>query len=115
LESFVAVELLKEVSWLDDVAAAGYWRTYDGLEVDLAIERFNGAVVAFEIKAAQRLGARDLAGLRALRQRLGDAFTAGVVLHTGLRSAHPEDRIFTMPIDALWTARPDRESPISGS
>ena len=104
LESFVVAELVKEASWLDDVSTVGYWRTYEGAEIDLVVERFDGAVVAFEIKAAQRLKDGDLAGLRAVRDKVGDAFRAGVVLHTGYRSANPEDRLYTMPIDHLWTA-----------
>jgi predicted AAA+ superfamily ATPase len=102
LESFVAAELLKEVSWLDVPATVGYWRTYEGAEVDLVVETWDGSVLGFEVKAAQRLRDGDLAGLRALRAKVGPAFKAGVVLHTGALSAHPEDRLFTMPIDRLW-------------
>ncbi|MDR1293413.1 MAG: DUF4143 domain-containing protein, partial [Bifidobacteriaceae bacterium] len=105
LESFVVSELLKEASWLDSVASVGYWRTYDGAEVDFVVERFDGAILAFEIKAAQRLRDADFAGLRTLREKAGPAFTAGVVLHTGPRCANPDDRIYAMPIEALWSAR----------
>ena len=59
-------------------------------------------MVAFEIKGAQRLKDGDLSGLRTLRDRTGPDFRAGVVLHTGPRAAHPEDRLFTLPIDQLW-------------
>jgi hypothetical protein len=84
---------------------AYYWRTYEGLEVDLVVERYDGAVLAFEVKAAQRLKDGDLAGLRALRDQIGPDFVAGVVLHTGGHAAHPEDRLFTMPLDHLWGGR----------
>ncbi|MCL2454538.1 MAG: ATP-binding protein [Micrococcales bacterium] len=103
LESFVVAEILKEASWLDDTASVGYWRTHEGVEVDLIVERLDGAVVAFEIKSAQRLKDGDLAALRALRDRIGPDFRAGVVLHTGPRAANPEDRLFTLPIDQLWS------------
>lgn len=104
LESFVVAEILKEASWLDEPVSVGYWRTRDGLEVDIVVERFDGAVVAFEVKGAQRLKDGDLSALRTLRDRIGPDFRAGVVLHTGPRVAHPEDRLFTLPIDQLWHA-----------
>ena len=102
LESFVVAEILKGASWLDNPASVSYWRTRDGLEVDIVVERLDGAVVALEVKSAQRLKDGDLAALRTLRDRLGPDFRAGVVLHTGPRATHPEDRLFTLPIDQLW-------------
>jgi predicted AAA+ superfamily ATPase len=103
LESFVIAEIMKEVSWLDEPCMVGYWRTYDGLEADLIVERYDGRVLAFEVKAAQRITDKDLTGLRSLRDKLGTAFGAGVVFHTGYRATHLEDRIYTLPIDSLWT------------
>ncbi|MCZ3388064.1 MAG: DUF4143 domain-containing protein [Actinomycetia bacterium] len=40
-------EIRKQASWLDDVGPLGHWRTSDGDEVDLVVERDDGAVVAF--------------------------------------------------------------------
>ena len=104
LETFVVAELLKEASWMDGVAGAGHWRTYDGVEVDLVIERDDGGVVAFEVKAAGRVPGDDFRGLRKLRETLGDAFLAGTVLYTGQRTYTFEDRLHAMPVDRLWTA-----------
>jgi plasmid stability protein len=42
--------------------------------VDLVIERDDGSVVAIEVKAGTRVSGRDLAGLRVIRDELGDAF-----------------------------------------
>ena len=104
LETFVVAELLKEASWMDGIAGAGHWRTYDGVEVDLVIERDDGGVVAFEVKAAGRVPGEDFRGLRKLREALGDAFLAGTVLYTGQRTYTFEDRLHAMPVDRLWTA-----------
>ena len=60
LESFTVGELLKQASWNDDVAGTGHWRTRDGDEVDLVVERDDGALVAFEVKAASRVSGHDL-------------------------------------------------------
>jgi hypothetical protein len=87
-----------------DIACVGHWRTYDGVEVDLVIERDDGAVVAFEVKTAGRVPGDDFRGLRQRRDVLGDAFVAGVVLYTGERGYTYEDRLHALPIDRLWTA-----------
>ncbi len=39
LETFVVGEILKQASWSDAVAGSGHWRTHDGDEVDLVIQR----------------------------------------------------------------------------
>jgi hypothetical protein len=56
-----------------------------------------------EVKASAKVTGKDLNGLKALRDELGDAFVAGVALHTGQRSYSPENRIHVMPVDRLWT------------
>ncbi|SNY29203.1 ATP-binding protein [Paractinoplanes atraurantiacus] len=103
LETFVVGELRKQVSWLDEQVSTGHWRTHDGDEVDYVIEFGDGQVLAFEVKANERVTGPDLKGLRTLRDALGDRFIAGVALSTGLRSFTYEDRIHVMPVDRLWT------------
>jgi predicted AAA+ superfamily ATPase len=103
LETFVVGEVLKQVSWMDGVAGVGHWRSHDGAEVDLVVERDDGAVVGLEVKAGSRVATKELAGLRVIRDALGSAFAAGVALHTGARSYTVEDRIHVLPVDRLWT------------
>lgn len=102
LETFVVGELLKQASWLDGIAGAGHWRTHDGDEVDLVVERDDGAVVAFEVKASARVPGSDMQALRRLRDAVGHAFLAGVALYTGTRSYAFEDRVFVLPVDRIW-------------
>ncbi len=80
----------------------GHWRARSGDEVDLVIERGDGKVAAVEIKAGARVTGSDLGALRKLRSRLGDAFLGGVYLYTGELSYRQDDRIFVVPVDALW-------------
>lgn len=103
LETFVVGEILKQVSWSENVAGCGHWRTHDGDEVDLILERDDGCVVAFEVKSGSRISGNDLGGLRKLRAALGSKFVAGIVLNIGERSYTPDDRIHVLPIDRLWT------------
>lgn len=102
LETFAVGEIRKQLSWLDGITAIGHWRTRDGAEVDLVAERDDGSVIAFEVKAGSRVGKRDFAGLRMVRDSLGDAFVAGVVLYTGGPSYRVDDRIYVLPVDRLW-------------
>lgn len=102
LETFLVGELLKQASWLDDVAAFGHWRTRDGDEVDLVIERDDGAIVAFEIKTAARVPGEDLKPFRKLRGAVGKPFLAGVVFYLGRRCYTFEDRLHVMSADQLW-------------
>lgn len=103
LETFVVGEVLKQASWTDWVIDSGHWRTRDGDEVDLVIEREDGMIVAFEVKASGRVPGPDLAPLRKLRDTVGDRFLAGVALYLGARSYTYEDRLHVMPVDQIWT------------
>ena len=105
LETFVVGELMKSASWLDRVAVVGHWRTHDDDEVDLVVERDDGTIVAFEVKAAGRVSGDDLGPLRKLRARTGERFVAGVVLYTGQRSYSYESRLHVLPIECIWKSR----------
>jgi predicted AAA+ superfamily ATPase len=104
LETFVVGELLRQASWLEDeIAALGHWRTYDGEEIDLVLERGDGGVLAFEVKAAGRVPGADMRHLRKLRDALGERFLAGIALYTGAEAYRCEDRLHVLPIDRIWT------------
>lgn len=103
LETFAVGELLRQASWrADEIAACGHWRTYDGDEIDLVVERRDGGVVAFEIKAAGRVAEADLHHLRKLREALGERFLLGVALYTGTSAYRADDRLHVLPIDRIW-------------
>src|SRR6478672_5819406 len=77
LETFVVGELRKQTSWLEEQVTVGHWRTRDGDEVDIVIEFDDGRVLAFEVKANERIRGEDLKGLRNLRDLLRERFIAG--------------------------------------
>jgi uncharacterized protein len=106
LETFAVGELLKQTSWMDGLAGVGHWRTHDGDEVDFIVEHDDGGVVAFEVRATGRVPGDDFRPLRKLRDALGNGFLAGVVLYTGTRSYHFEERLYALPIDRLWSSGP---------
>jgi uncharacterized protein len=102
VETFAVGEILKQVSWWDGPVAVGHFRTAAAEEVDLVLERDDGAVIAFEIKAGTRVSGADLAGMRALRARLGAKLVTAVVLYTGELAYTHEDGVAVLPLDALW-------------
>ncbi len=104
LESFVVGEVARQLTWSETEASMFHWRDRDGAEVDIVLERPNGDVVGIEVKASFDLHVGDSRGLRALRDRLGPTFVAGIVLHNGDRTQRLDDRIIAMPVSALWTA-----------
>jgi hypothetical protein len=106
LETFAVGELRKQVCWLDEQVSSGYWRTHDGDEVDFVVEFDDGRVLAFEVKANERVSGRDLKGLRKLRDALGDRLIAGVALSTGLRMAS-RAIAFPWPTATLRSSRDD--------
>jgi uncharacterized protein len=103
LETFVVGELIRQASWLEEVAICGHWRTYDGDEIDLLVERDDGRVLAFEVKSAGQVGAADLRHLARLREELGDRLLAGVMLYMGPRAYRFDERLLVLPIDRIWT------------
>ena len=103
VETFAVGEILKQVSWSDEIITASHFRTHDGVEVDLVLETWDGRVAAFEVKAGARIKDHDLDGLRLLRDRLGDRFAGGFVLNLGDLAYHKEDRISVLPLCRLWS------------
>jgi hypothetical protein len=55
-----------------------------------------------EVKATTTVRGADFRGLRLLRERLGDQFLDGVVLHRGPEVVPFGDRLAAVPIDAIW-------------
>jgi predicted AAA+ superfamily ATPase len=102
LENFVVAELRKQMAWAEEPAGVFFFRTHGGVEVDVVLERADGAVVGIEVKASSSPQPSDLRGLEHLRDRLGARFVRGVLLHTGTQTLPFGDRLTAMPVDALW-------------
>ncbi len=105
LDTFVLAQLRPEVTLLHPHARLHHLRSRDGHEVDVVIDLGGGQVIAIEIKASSAPSARDAHHLVWLRDQLGEGFRAGVVFHTGPMPFDLDDRIWALPISALWTAR----------
>ena len=102
LETFVAGEISRQLTWSHTDARLFHWRDRDGSEVDLVLERPSGEVACIEVKAAHDVDPSDAKGLRTLRDKLGDRFIVGVILHCGDEIRWLEDRILAAPVSLLW-------------
>lgn len=102
LETFVVMELRKQLSWSEAQPSLWHFRDRGGAEVDVVIEYPDGRIAAIEVKSGATPSHADARGLRLLRDRLGDRFHHGY-LATTAPEAHPlEDRISAIPVTALW-------------
>jgi hypothetical protein len=105
LETFVVGEVCKQLAWGDSPVQRGQWRTHDGEEVDLILEREDGKISALEVKAATRAPASELRGLLTLRRKLGSQFLGGVLLYTGARAYTHDTGIHVVPVSRIWRGR----------
>lgn len=103
LDTFVAAQLRAECASSDARPRLYHLREEHGRrEVDVLAEIGGRDLLAFEVKA-DAAPSRDAARhLTWLRDRLGDRFAGGVVLHTGPRPYGLGERIVAAPICALW-------------
>ena len=104
LEGFVVSELVKQQSWSECHFNLYHWRDRDGKEVDVVVELQNGSVLAHEVNAASSASGTHFEGLRALRKKLGERFLGGYVVHLGGRGYGFGDRLWSLPLDAIWRA-----------
>jgi predicted AAA+ superfamily ATPase len=102
LETFVVMELVKQLTWSENTVEVFFYRDTEKREVDIVIESAAGDVVAVEVKAAASASASDARGLRLLRDRLGNRFKAGAVVYHGEHTLPLDDRIWAFPLRALW-------------
>ncbi len=106
LETFVTNEIVRQLSGSSEPLRLHHYRDNSGHEVDLVIERADGAVVALEVKATASPAAEHLRHLAWLRDHIDsvspDTLRAGVLLHTGPNNHKVGDRLYSSPIDVLW-------------
>ncbi len=102
LESFVAMELVKQAGWSADPPELYHFRTHEGDEVDLVLERRGGALVGIEVKSAATVTAADFKGLRGLAEIAGRRWRRGIVLYTGAEIVPFGAGLFALPMEALW-------------
>lgn len=102
VETFVLMELKKQVAWSDRQPQILHFRTQAGQEVDIVLEDRAGRLVGIEVKASATIGSDDFKGLRALADIAGKRFHRGILLYDGSHSLPFGPNLYAMPVSALW-------------
>lgn len=109
METFVLSQVRARASERGSGFALYHYRDQAGREIDLLLEnRRDRRLFAIEVKASAAVTRRDARHLEWLRDQLDRdtrrrfRFARGVVLYTGPATARISDRVWAMPISALW-------------
>jgi predicted AAA+ superfamily ATPase len=105
IETFAAMQLVRQLPWSEQRPTLWHFRDRSGKEVDLILEHPDGRIVGVEVKASSTITAGDFRGLNFLKERLGERFAYGVVLHTANEALTFGDRLAALPLSALWSDR----------
>jgi uncharacterized protein len=102
LECFVLSELIKAPAARDLGVRFSHYRDKDKVEVDIVMEDAAGRIVGVEVKASSTATGQDFKGLRRLKERVGDRFRLGIVLHDGEHVLPFGPGLFAAPVSLLW-------------
>jgi len=100
-ETFVVSELRPHLEAVSTATEMFHFRDRSGREIDCILER-SGRIVGLEVKSSTGVGRHDARSLIWLRDQLGDRFHLGVVLYAGQFPFRIGDRVWALPIGALW-------------
>ena len=100
-ETFVVSELRPHLEAVSAATEMFHFRDRSGREIDCVLER-GGRVVGLEVKSSTGVDRHDAKSLIWLRDQLGDRFHVGAVLYAGQFPFRLGDRLWALPIGALW-------------
>lgn len=115
VEDFAIMEVMKQLGWSETDARPLHFRDHGGSEVDMVLERRDGAVVGIEVKAGVTIGSSDFKGLRKLAEVAGSDFIRGILLYTGTEVIPFGEALHAVPFGCLWADMDGgRESAVAG-
>lgn len=103
LESYVFTEILKLISASDLRITPYHFRDQEMHEVDIVLERDDGAIVGIEVKSAASVAASDFSGLRTLATACKDKFVFGAVLYDSDKVIPFGENLAAVPLSCLWS------------
>lgn len=103
VEAFVTSELLKQQAWSEIDFRLFHFRESTGKEVDIVVETRMRDIIGIEVKAAVSVSAKDVAGLKRLREIAGTKFHTGLLFYTGKEVLPMGEQLWAVPISALWS------------
>ncbi len=72
-EQMIILETYRMLNYRRSESSMYYWRTSNGAEVDVVIEKHGECIAAFEIKPTSRVAGADCSGLRSFAQDYPEA------------------------------------------
>jgi len=105
-ENFVAMEIARLGDWAETSAEQYHYRdrsTND--EIDVVLESRAGDLACVECKAAATVRPADYRAMSKLRDARGESFVAGVVIYTGAETRALTEKIWAIPVSALWAVQ----------
>jgi predicted AAA+ superfamily ATPase len=103
LETFVGLELIKQLAWNSNAPRLFHYRTHAQQEVDYVLEDRSGRLVGIEVKKSASPSSSDFRGLRQLAEQTGEKFVRGILLYTGTESVSFGPGLHAVPISSLWS------------
>ncbi len=105
LENFVAMEIMKQITWFGQPLQLRHFSMHKGAEVDLVIQDDKKQIYGIEIKAKVSLQKDDFKGLNKLAEVSGNKFKKGILLYGGdkVLSGFGEN-IQAVPLPNLWSS-----------
>ncbi|MBX3096264.1 MAG: ATP-binding protein [Fimbriimonadaceae bacterium] len=102
LEGFVAMEFVKLLGAGLGEASLSHFRSIRRFRVPFVLEDAQGRVHGIALTTSPVVAARDVEGLRFLRDLAESTWHRGVVLHTGPEVVRIEADLLAVPLSALW-------------
>ena len=102
VENFAVMELMKLAANSQARPSLFHFRTSSGQEVDVVMETRRRDLVGVEIKAAATVADADFRGLHSFAAIAGKRLRAGIVLYAGRETLPFGDRMWAVPLEALW-------------
>jgi predicted AAA+ superfamily ATPase len=103
LENYVAMELVKQLSYKFLQLQLFHYRTISGEEVDFILEATDGSIIGIEVKSSSQFSEKSVKGLSQLKEQFKDKFKIGVVLYQGTQVLPIEPDIYAVPLGYLWS------------
>jgi predicted AAA+ superfamily ATPase len=105
LESFVVMELFKQMAWAEEFVQIYHFRDKRKNEVDVVLELSDSRIVGIEVKASSTIREQDFKCLNKLGELVGEQFKYGIIFYTGSRLlpfVSDKKLYFAIPLSLFW-------------
>lgn len=101
LETFVVGECYKWIKSMRPEVEMWFYRTYDGLEVDLLLSTQSG-MWGIEVKTSRRVDRSQASPLRRVASQFPDKWLGGIVVYMGEQLMQLDENIWAVPVGRLF-------------